>query len=165
MTDAPHFWYADDPSIAELLESVRRFRRADAEMRRRVSAGMAMNVTDMQALQYVIATESRGGHAHPRDIAAYLAISTASTTKLLDRLTASGHLVRSTNPADRRSLVVTSTPHAHAEVHARLGRMHQAMAAIAAAVPDDARPALKEFLDAMSEHLDSEKGSEPLTPA
>jgi len=165
MADVSHFWYADDPSIAALLESVRRFRRADADMRRRVSAGMAMNVTDMQALQYVVATEQRGGHAHPRDIAAYLSISTASTTKLLDRLTASGHLERSTHPTDRRSVLVTSTPHAHDEIHARLSRMHEAMAEIAAAVPDEARPALTAFLDAMSAHLDSETGIEPPTPA
>ena len=80
------YWYADDRSVAEVLEAVRRFRRADQEMRRRLSAGMDMNETDLQALQFVIGTETRGGHAHPREIAAYLRISTASTTKLLDRL-------------------------------------------------------------------------------
>lgn len=165
MSEVAHFWYGDDTSVAELLEAVRRFRRADADMRRRISAGMAMNLTDMQALQYVIATEARGHHAQPRDLAAYLAISTASTTKLVDRLTASGHLQRSTHPTDRRSVVLTSTSHAHAEIHARLGRMHEAMAEIARAVPDEARPALRTFLDALSEQLDAETGIEPLTRA
>ncbi|MDM7831314.1 MarR family winged helix-turn-helix transcriptional regulator [Cellulomonas edaphi] len=165
MTDVPHYWYADDPSVADLLQAVRRFRRADVDMRRRMSAGMSMNGTDMQALQFVMATEAAGGHAHPRDISAYLNISTASTTKLLDRLAASGHLERATHPTDRRSVVVTSTPHAHQQIRSRLQAMHQAMAAIAAAVPPEARPALRTFLDAMSDHLDSESGVEPLTPA
>ncbi|MEN0130169.1 MAG: MarR family transcriptional regulator [Brevundimonas sp.] len=164
MSHDAHYWY-DDESIAELLEAVRRFRRSDTEMRRRISAGMAMNVTDMQALQYVIATESRGEHAHPGGIAAHLAISTAATTKLLDRLAASGHLVRSTHPTDRRSVVVASTPHAHDQIRARLLHMHQEMARIAAAVPADARPAVRAFLDALSDQLDSEQGFEALTPA
>jgi len=164
MSEPSHFWY-DDASVAELLEAVRRFRRADNDMRRRVSARMSMNVTDMQALQYVIATEARGGHAYPRDIAAHLSISTASTTKLIDRLAQSGHLVRSTHPTDRRSVVVASTPHAHEQIRARLQRMHEAMARIAAAVPAEARPAVRDFLDALSEQLDGETGVEPLTPA
>jgi len=165
MTDPAHFWYADDPSVSEILEAVRRFRRADEDMRRRISAEMRMNVTDMSALQYVIAAEQRGGHAHPRDIATHLGISTASTTKLLDRLSASGHLTRTTHPTDRRSVVVASTPHAHTEIRDRLTRMHEAMAAIARAVPPQARGDVSAFLDAMSDHLDSERGIAPLTPA
>jgi DNA-binding MarR family transcriptional regulator len=165
MTESSHFWYPDDESVADLLESVRRFRRADSDMRRRVSAGMAMNITDLQALQYVISAEARGVHASPRDIAAHLSISTASTTKLLDRLAASGHLVRSTHPTDRRSVVVASTPHAHEQIRSRLRNMHEAMAKIAAAVSPEARPAVRAFLDALSDQLDAETGVEPLTPA
>ncbi|GIG20454.1 MarR family transcriptional regulator [Cellulomonas chitinilytica] len=161
---AAHYWYADDPSVVEVLEAVRRFRRADQEMRRRLSAGMDMNETDLQALQLVIATESRGGQAHPRDIAAHLRISTASTTKLLDRLTASGHLVRGVHPTDRRSVVVSSTPHAHQEIRERLERMHAAMAAIVRDVPPDARPHVRDFLRAMAAQLDTEGTVAPLTP-
>jgi len=158
-----HYWYADEPSVVELLEAVRRFRRADQEMRRRLSAGMDMNETDLQALQLVIATESHGGQVHPRDIAAHLRISTASTTKLLDRLTASGHLVRGVHPTDRRSVVVSSTPHAHHEIRERLERMHAAMAVIARDVPLESRPHVRDFLRAMAAHLDSEGAVAPLT--
>ncbi|MGY4642669.1 MarR family winged helix-turn-helix transcriptional regulator [Cellulomonas sp. URHB0016] len=158
-----HYWYADEPSVVEVLEAVRRFRRADQEMRRRISAGMDMNESDLQALQYVIATESRGGQAHPRDIAAHLRISSASTTKLLDRLTASGHLVRAVHPTDRRSVVVSSTSHAHDEIRERLERMHAAMAAIVRDVPVGARPHVRDFLRAMAAQLDSEGAVAPLT--
>ncbi|WP_028049439.1 MarR family winged helix-turn-helix transcriptional regulator [Cellulomonas sp. URHD0024] len=158
-----HYWYADDSSVREVLEAVRHFRRADQEMRRRLSAGMDMNETDLQALQFVIAAESRGGQAHPREIAAYLRISTASTTKLLDRLTASGHLVRTEHPTDRRSVVVSSTPHAHREIRERLERMHAAMAAIVRDVPTGSRPHLRDFLRSMAELLDTEATPAPLT--
>jgi len=158
-----HYWYADEPSVVDVLEAVRRFRRADQEMRRRISAGMDMNESDLAALQLVISTEARGGQAHPREISAHLGISSASTTKLLDRLTASGHLVRTVHPTDRRSVVVSSTPHAHQEIRERLERMHAAMAAIARDVPPEARPHVRDFLRAMAAQLDSEGVVAPLT--
>jgi DNA-binding MarR family transcriptional regulator len=163
--DAGHFWYPEEPTVAELLEAVRRFRRADQEMRRRISAGMDMNITDLQALQFVLAREAHGELARPRGLADYLGISTASTTKLLDRLTASGHLVRSVHPSDRRSVVVSSTPHAHDEIRERLEVMHEAMAAVARDVPVGSRPHLRRFLDAMTALLDREGRIEPLTAA
>src|SRR5512140_54113 len=124
-------------------------------MRRRVSTGMDMNETDMQALQAVVEAEGRGVVLTPRELAAHLGISSASTTKLLDRLTASGHLSRAPHPSDRRSLVLVATPHAHDEIRERLTRMHAGMAEIARAVPAASRQAVVDFLEAMADELDS----------
>jgi DNA-binding MarR family transcriptional regulator len=159
----PGYWYDGEESVAGMLESVRVFRRADAEMRRRMSADMDMNVTDMQALQAVIAAERDGLLITPRELSARLRISSASTTKLLDRLTASGHLSRSPHPTDRRSVVLRSTAHAHNQVRERLTAMHERMAEIARAVPPEARPALTDFLLALAADLDQEGGPEALT--
>lgn len=160
----PAYWYDGDTAVVEMLAALRAFRRADQEMRRRVSADMDMNVTDMQALQFIIAAENHGRTVTPRELAAQLHISTASTTKLLDRLTASGHLTRTPHPSDRRSLVVVPTEHAHREVRDRLARMHERMREIARAVPEPARPAVVMFLRAMADQLDREGVPAPLTP-
>lgn len=160
--DPARYWFHDD-SIVDLLQSVREFRRADQEMRRRVSADMDMNTTDLQALQVVIEGEGRGVQVTPRELSTRLGISTASTTKLLDRLTASGHLTRSAHPTDRRSLVLLPTPHAHSEVRDRLALMHRRMAEIAAEVPAEARPAVVAFLRGMTALLESQGGAAPLT--
>ena len=127
-----------------------------------MSAGMDMNETDLRALQLVIEAETRDAHLTPRDLADHLAISSASTTKLLDRLTASGHLTRAPHPSDRRSLILTSTPYAHAEIRDRLTRMHEQMAAIARAVPAESRGAVVAFLDALVVELDLEEQTRPL---
>lgn len=63
----------------------------------------------------------------PRELADELDISTASTTKLLDRLERSGHLTRVPHPADRRSVTIQATDHAHTEVKDRLAPMHRDM--------------------------------------
>ncbi|MCK9794456.1 MarR family transcriptional regulator [Isoptericola sp. 4D.3] len=159
------YWYPHhDPDVVGMLEALRRFRLADQDMRARISTGMHMNVTDLQALRYVIAAEAAGEVATPRGLATHLHISTASTTKLLDRLTRSGHLTREPHPTDRRSLVVVATAHAHDEVRERLARMHERMAEIARAVPSESRPAVEEFLRAMAAHLDTEGDVPPLRP-
>lgn len=150
----PGYWYDDDDPATLVLGALRRFRRADQEMRRRMSADMDMNVSDVQALQLIIAAENRGEVATPRQVSAHLGISTASTTKLVDRLAASGHLERVPHPRDRRSVVLRATPYAHRELRERMARMHRRMGEIARAVRPEARKDVADFLLAMAEELD-----------
>ena len=157
-----NYWYADNDSVVQILHALRRFRRSDQEMRRRMSADMDMNETDLQALQMVIAAENSHRLVTPRDLSATLGISTASTTKLLDRLTASGHLERHPHPSDRRALVITATDHAHNEIRARLARMHAEMREVAAGVPVTARPAVADFLLRMAALMDTESEPDPI---
>lgn len=161
----PGYWYGHEDPVTEILSALRGFRLADQNLRRRLSTDMGMNVTDLQALQHAIATQRSGGVLTARDLSAHLRISTASTTKLLDRLVESGHLSRRPNPNDRRSVVVIATDHAHREVRDRLTHMHACMREIADHVPLDARYAVVTFLREMAEHLDSETPPQPLTPA
>ncbi|MFM9597038.1 MarR family winged helix-turn-helix transcriptional regulator, partial [Streptomyces scabiei] len=79
----------------------------------------------------MIVREQRGEWVSPHDIAGHLGISTASTTKLLDRLTASGHVERRPHPHDRRARIVVITAAARAEFFRlfaqRMTRMRGAM--------------------------------------
>ena len=162
---APHaYWYDEADSAVELLSATRRFRRADHEMRRRMSAGMDMNTTDLAALRCVIAHELAGDPVTPLRLAQDLEISGASTSKALDRLTASGHLERVPHPRDGRSRIVVATDHAHSQVRERLSGMHQRMLEIAREVPAPARQATIDFLLAMSRHLETEAAPRELTP-
>lgn len=150
------YWYDHDDAGIRILHALRRFRREDQAMRRRVSADMAMNESDLLALQHVVDAQTRGEIATPRSLSAMLGFSTASTTKLLDRLSASGHLERHPHPTDRRALEIRATAHAHEEIRGRLRAMHDAMYAIAADVPEDCRDAVVAFLTAMADHLHSQ---------
>lgn len=150
------YWYPEADSATALLSALRRFRAADHDMRRRMSSDMDMNTTDLAALRHVITHELRGDPITPVRLAQLLDISGASTSKLLDRLTASGHLARAPHPRDRRSRIVVATDAGHAEVRERLGRMHRRMLEIAQDVPEPARRAAADFLLAMAEHLETE---------
>lgn len=143
---------------AAILLALRRFRAADEEMRRRLAGQMDTGPRDLSALELVINAELADQAVTPREIADHLGISTASTTKLLDRLVANGHVARVPNPGDRRSVVIRATAGAHAEMRARLAEMHARMAQIAGCVPEHCRPALVAFLDAMAAEMESGPG-------
>ncbi|WP_366521947.1 MarR family transcriptional regulator [uncultured Microbacterium sp.] len=114
---------------------------------------MDMNATDVAALRMLIMRERSGHDVQPQDIARHLAISTASTTKLLDRLSASGHVERRPHPCDRRARIVVVTDVARADFYRHfgelLGRMRQGMAAYT----DDELRAIVRFLGDMSSAL------------
>jgi DNA-binding MarR family transcriptional regulator len=158
------YWFEESDSAVRLLHALRRFRVADRDMRRRMSEGMDMNATDVDALRFVIARQRAGDAVTPRALAAYLGISTASTTKLLDRLGRSGHLRREPHPRDRRSVIVAATDHAHAEVRARLSPMHRRMLEVAESVPEASRPDVARFLEDMAECLSAEDTPDDVDP-
>lgn len=162
---AQPYWYGDADPAVELLAATRRFRTADHEMRRRLSAGMDMNTTDLAALRCVIAHERAGDPVTPLRLAQQLEISGASVSKLLDRLAVSGHLERAPHPRDGRSRIVVATDHAHSEVREQLSGMHEQMLQIARAVPASARQATIDFLLAMADHLETEAPPRGLTPS
>ncbi len=66
--------------------AVRAFSDAMDRMHSGMKDDMALNATDLAALRLMVMREQRGIPVSPRDVARHLRISTASTTKLLDRI-------------------------------------------------------------------------------
>lgn len=64
---------------------------------------MALGRTDIRAIHFLLVQENLGHDVSPSSLARQVGITTASTTKLLDRLERAGHIERRPNPADRRS--------------------------------------------------------------
>lgn len=147
---------ARDALVLQASRAVLAFTDAMDRMHGGVRGDMDMNATDLAALRMLIVREQRGEAVSPHDIAEHLAISTASTTKLLDRLTDSGHVQRQAHPSDRRSRVIVLTEGARADFYrhfgARMGRMRGAMHAYS----DDELRAVVRFFGDMEEALTGE---------
>ncbi len=131
------------------MEAVRAFADAMDQMHGGIRGEMDMNATDLAALRMMIVREQRGEWVSPHQIASHLLISTASTTKLLDRLTDSGHVERRPHPHDGRARIVVLTDTARREFFRhfgeRMGRMRGAMADYS----DDELRAIVRFLGDM----------------
>lgn len=160
------YWYGTEGShrdAVQVLEALRAYRAAETAMRRRTRDSMGMGETDLLALRHLLEAARAGRPVSPRDLAARLGISSASTTTLLDRLTRSGHVHRSPHPTDGRALVVTATEAADAEVRATLGGMHRRLLEVAERLSPEDAGTVVDFLHAVRDALD-ETGADPGDP-
>ncbi len=118
-------------TVRGVLESVRAFTDAVDQMHTGLRGDMDMNATDLSALRMLTIREQRGELVKPHDLARHLGISSASTTKLLDRLAADGFVERRAHPHDRRALIILLTESARADfIHhfgAHMARMRGAL--------------------------------------
>lgn len=118
--------------------------------------GMDMNITDVATLRLLIMRKEQGLVVTPADIARHLRISTASATKLLDRLVASGHVTRHPHPSDRRARSIELTDAARAEFFRLFGRRLAAMRSVLTDFTDAELDAARRLLSAISVALDAD---------
>jgi len=145
---------AHDRAVISVLQAVRAFSDAIDRMYGGMKGDMAMNATDLAALRMLIMREQRGETVSPRDVARHLRISSASTTKLLDRLSASGHLERRPHPRDRRARVVVLTQESREAFFRHFGQHLTAMRGVADRYDDDELAVIARFLGEVGEAVD-----------
>ncbi len=164
------YWYGHDENsraAVRVLEALREYRAAETAMRRRTRTSMGMGETDLLAVRYLLEAARAGRTMGPRDLAARLGISSASTTTLLDRLTKSGHVRREPHPTDRRALIVTATESADREVRATLAAVHARMKAAAESLTPEEAEVVVGFLHRVRDAVEEtgEPGDRPARQA
>jgi DNA-binding MarR family transcriptional regulator len=150
------YWYGPDGQLdygAAVLKSLRDYRAAETAVRRSTRDSMGMGETDILALRYLLRVQASGKTAVPKDLSRFLGITSASTTSLIDRLVASGHVRREAHPTDRRSVVVIPTAESDKEVRETLGGMHRRMMSVAESLTADQARTVVDFLQRMTEAL------------
>ncbi|MFF1882050.1 MarR family winged helix-turn-helix transcriptional regulator [Pseudarthrobacter sp. NPDC058196] len=155
------YWYGPDGQLdysAAVLKSLRDYRSAETEIRRTTRDSMGMGETDILALRYLLRVQAAGKKVVPKDLSQFLNITSASTTSLIDRLVASGHVRREAHPTDRRSVVVIATGESDKEVRETLGAMHRRMMSVAESLSAEEARVVVEFLQRMTEALASHDG-------
>ncbi|WP_206661019.1 MarR family winged helix-turn-helix transcriptional regulator [Propioniciclava flava] len=144
----------DVAQIAELVQAMADLREAERRASQASARYMDLNETDMRAIRFVMFNENRGVSVTAGDLSAHLGISTASTTKLLDRLQARGHIVRNPHPTDRRSLQISVTPETRRVARDTVGRHHARRYEAAARLTPSEREVVIRFLRETTEAID-----------
>lgn len=151
------YWYGPDgqlDSSAAVLKSLRDYRTAETSVRKSTRDSMGMGETDILALRYLLRSQAAGKSSVPKDLSLFLGITSASTTTLIDRLVASGHVRREAHPSDRRSIIVIPTGESDQEVRHTLGAMHRRMMLVAETLTADQARIVVDFLQRMTEALE-----------
>lgn len=141
-------------SVRAALLALRSLGDALDRMHGEVGDEMAMNLTDLRALRMMVEWERRGAAVSPHDLARHLRISTASTSKMVDRLSAAGHVERKPHPTDRRARVLVLTDHSRSTFYQHFGGHLGAMREIAGDYDDEQLTVIADFLDRMARALD-----------
>ncbi|WP_253874750.1 MarR family winged helix-turn-helix transcriptional regulator [Promicromonospora umidemergens] len=136
----------DVDEVVRVLEALRAWRETERRMSVVSRRYMKLGETDMRALRYIIAMQSHGRVVTPGAIAEHLGITTASTTKLIDRLAAGGHVLRSPHPSDRRSLAIEVTEDTRRAARETVGRSHARRFTAAARLTAQEREVVTRFL-------------------
>ena len=160
------YWYGPDGQLdnsAAVLKSLRDYRSAETEIRRTTRDSMGMGETDILALRYLLRVQASGQKVVPKDLSQFLNITSASTTSLIDRLVASGHVRREPHPTDRRSVVVIATGESDKEVRETLGAMHRRMMSVTESLTAEEARIVVDFLQRMTQALASPDGEEKKT--
>ncbi|MGH3688669.1 MAG: MarR family winged helix-turn-helix transcriptional regulator [Microbacterium sp.] len=139
--------------IARLMESLAGLREAEQTLSQASRRYMRLNETDMRALHYLIVCANRDLVATPGGIAHHLGVSTAATTKLLDRLEQGGHIRRAPHPTDRRALQISITSETRHAAMETVGRQQAKRFYAAARLTPAERDVVIRFLTDMTEEI------------
>lgn len=139
--------------IARLMESLAGLREAEQTLSQASRRYMRLNETDMRALHYLIVCANRNLVATPGGIAHHLDVSTAATTKLLDRLEKGGHITRAPHPTDRRALRISITPETRLAAMETVGRQQAKRFYAAARLTPAEREVVIRFLTDMTQEI------------
>jgi DNA-binding MarR family transcriptional regulator len=151
--------------VVRVLNAMRRWSEAERRLSQASQRYMRLGETDMRALRLLVAARNQSIPVTPGMIAGHLAISTAATTKLLDRLERGGHVLRRPHPTDRRSLTVEVTDETRSAARESVGRAHARRFDVIAALSPQERAVVSAFFDAMSATVPAgDEESEPYGP-
>ncbi|WP_144873940.1 MarR family winged helix-turn-helix transcriptional regulator [Microbacterium sp. 1.5R] len=139
--------------IAALMGAIGELRDAEQKLSLASRRYMRLNDTDMRALHYLIVCANKSVTATPGGIATHLGISTASTTKLLDRLERGGHIRRAPHPSDRRALAITITPETRQAAMDTVGAQQAKRFYSAARLSREERDVVIRFLADMTQEI------------
>ncbi len=140
--------------ISRVMSALAALRQAEERLSEASLAYMRLGRNDMRALHFLMVAEASRTIVTPGALAEQLKLSTASITKMLDRLERGGHITRSIHPNDRRAQAIAITPSTRAAAMRTVGRKHAQRFHAAARLNSDERKVVERFLTEMASDLD-----------
>ncbi|WP_345472327.1 MarR family transcriptional regulator [Glutamicibacter ectropisis] len=145
----------DLTQIDQIMQELSRMRGIERKIMRSTQRFMNLNETDMRAIRKVISSTYAGKAVTAGELARYLGISSASVTKMLDRLEAGKHVIRKPHPTDRRSQCVEVTEETHQAAREQVGRHHAQRFEVLRSFSQSEREIIIRFLSGTSQAMEA----------
>jgi DNA-binding MarR family transcriptional regulator len=140
-----------DHDVAAAIEGLR---LAEAQLARRRQTTCGPSETDRRAARLVYERADAGAPVSPNDVAAFMGLSSAATTQLLDRLER-GHVIdRMPHPTDRRRKLLVPTE--RRDARAQPDPLTEKIRELAGDLPVSQARAFSELLRAVTDDIDAE---------
>jgi DNA-binding MarR family transcriptional regulator len=96
---------------SQMAADVRALTAESDQIGRYFAARHDVSANDFRALLHVMVAETAGTPLTAGELRAQMGLSAAAITYLVDRMLASGHLLRESDPADRRKVILRVAEH------------------------------------------------------
>jgi len=143
----------DIEEISQLMRSLARLRETEKQISDSSQRYMRLGSQEMRALHYLIVAKRQNQIVTPGMLSAFLEISPASTTKLLNRLERGNHIIRQIHPSDRRAFSIEITPQTEISARQTVGKLQARRFYAAARLSSSERALITRFLDDMTNEL------------
>ncbi|MGB3414846.1 MAG: MarR family transcriptional regulator [Microbacteriaceae bacterium] len=153
LVDRSELGTEDVAQITRLMNSMANLRRAEDELSKASQKFMQLSETEMRAIHFLIVAANQKQIVTPGAISRHLGITSASTTKLLDRLERDEHIVRSPHPTDRRALSISVSEQTHSVARDTVGRTQANRFIVAALLQPEEREVVTRFLNEIAERM------------
>lgn len=117
--------YARQPAAAlGAVQAVLRLHRAEEVSIERVRKASGLSKNEFHAMRYLLQAQREHREMGPKDLIVMLGLSSASVTKIVDRLVDLGHLDRSPHKTDRRAWILRPTEAGANNIEESYGNFH-----------------------------------------
>lgn len=142
------------PEIAEqrarLMEGLRIYGSAFNQFGRRFAQWAGLHATDGEALMEIVYAEERGRPLSPSRLAERVLLTSGATTSLIDRLERAGHVVRTREGSDRRTVTLRSGSNVHEMADEFFGPLGHRLDAMMAAHDPELLAQFESFLSELT---------------
>ncbi len=136
--DGPHPGVLDRGDLESRLAADVRAVTAGSDRIGRLFASMHnVSNNDLDALLHVIVAETSGAPLTAGDMRERLGVTAPAVTYLVDRMIASGHIRRETDPTDRRKVLLRYSEHGREVAGRFFGPLGELMHTSMAEIPDE----------------------------
>ena len=148
-----------DDRSTRLLDGLRVFGAAYAELTRRFAESLGLHSTDARALIEILTAEDQGAPLTPARLAERIGLSSGATTNLVNRLERAGYVTRSREHTDRRVVTLRSSPGIGQPAGEFFAPLASRFAELVARHPDGELDAFESFLAGLRDTMDELLGS------